>query len=99
LLDKLQRILDEHGRRSELQELPLWEVLEVYLMFADEAQVADILAFLELLGYRATRQAIESTVKTHKDKFLIRKDGWDRFISLVSRKEKNAASTNKKRKQ
>lgn len=98
LIDRLQRILDEHERRSELQDLKLWEVLEVYLMFANEAQIADILAFLEFLGYHTTRQAIESTVKTHKSRFLIRKEGWDRFISLVKGKENNASSTSKKRK-
>jgi len=98
LIDRLQRILDEHERRSELQDLKLWEVLEVYLMFANEAQVADILAFLEFLGYHTTRQAIESTVKTHKGRFLVRKEGWDRFISLAKGKDTDASSTSKKRK-
>ncbi|MGB8771526.1 MAG: hypothetical protein WCC92_18075 [Candidatus Korobacteraceae bacterium] len=94
LLDRLEAIL---GKTKHLQYLKLWEVLELYLNFVPEAQVADILGFLEWVGYKSTRQAIESTVKTHNTRFAVRKEGWDRFISLA-RKETNAAATRDRRK-
>jgi hypothetical protein len=83
LLNKLETIIE---KTKDVQDLKLWEILMVYLTFVPEAQVADILGFFEWVGYKSTRQAIESTVKTHKDTFIVRKDGWDRFISLT-RKE------------
>jgi hypothetical protein len=94
LLMKLQAIV---GRNDDLKHISLWEILEVYLTFVPEAQVADILGFFEWIGYKTTRQAVESIVKTHKHRFAVRKDGWDRFISLT-RKDKDAASTSGKRK-
>jgi predicted S18 family serine protease len=99
MLTDLQILLNENGenRKDAVQSLKLWQVLQLYLIFAEEAQVADILAFLEHVGYETSRQAIESTLKTHKETFAIRKDGWDRFISLA-RKGKYAPSTSSKRK-
>ena len=94
LLDRLEAIL---GKTDFLKQLKLWEVLEIYLGFVPEAQVADILGFFDWIGYKSSRQAIESTIKTHKSLFAVRKEGWDRFISLA-RKEANAASTSGKRK-
>ena len=94
LLMKLQAIV---GRTDNLKRISLWEILEVYLTFVPEAQVADILGFFEWIGYKTTRQAVESIVKTHKHRFAVRKDGWDRFISLA-RKGNDAASTTDKRK-
>jgi hypothetical protein len=94
LLMKLEAIV---GRTDHLRHVNLWEILEVYLSFVTEAQVADILGFFEWIGYKTTRQAVESIIKTHKHRFAVRKDGWDRFISLA-RKEKDAASTNDRRK-
>jgi hypothetical protein len=94
LLDKMEAVI---GKTNHLQYLKLWELLELYLSFVSEAQVADILGFFEWIGYKSNRQAIESTIKTHNSRFAVRKDGWDRFISLA-RKEPNAASTKQKRK-
>jgi hypothetical protein len=94
LPDRLHAIL---GKSKNLQHLKLWEVLELYLSFVPEAQVADILGFFDWVGYKSTRQAIESTIKTHKSQFVVRKEGWDRFISLA-RKESDAAATKRERK-
>ncbi|MFI5089210.1 MAG: hypothetical protein ACHP7P_04035 [Terriglobales bacterium] len=94
LLSKLRTILE---KTPHLKYLKLWEVLEVYLSFVKEAQVADILGFLGWIGYESSRQAIESTVKTHKHRFTVRKDGWDRFISLAG-KESDAPATTGTRK-
>ena len=94
LLDRLEAMI---GKTDQLKYLKLWEVLELYLTFVPEAQVADILGFFDWIGYKSNRQAIESTIKTHKDTFAVRKDGWDRFISLAG-KENNASSTKEKRK-
>lgn len=91
LLFKLTTILE---KGPQLKNLKLWEVLEVYLSFVKEAQVADILGFLGWVGYPSSRQAIESTIKTHKDRFRVRKDGWDRFISLAG-KDTDAAAAKK----
>ncbi|MGB8947838.1 MAG: hypothetical protein WCC05_02410 [Candidatus Sulfotelmatobacter sp.] len=94
LLDRLEAMI---GKSDHLKHVKLWEILELYLSFVPEAQVADILGFFEWIGYKSNRQAIESTIKTHKDTFAVRKEGWDRFISLA-RKEKDAASTTDRRK-
>jgi hypothetical protein len=94
LLFKLSSILE---KTPHLKNLKLWEVLEVYLSFVKEAQVADILGFLEWAGYESSRQAIESTVKTHKSRFRVRKDGWDRFIALAG-KDTDASATSAMRK-
>jgi predicted transcriptional regulator len=85
-VDFLNRLETIIGKTKDVQDLKLREILKVYLTFVPEAQVADILGFFEWAGYKSTRQAIESTIKTHKDIFIVRKDGWDRFISLA-RKE------------
>ena len=85
------------GKSDHLKHVKLWEILELYLSFVPEAQVADILGFFEWIGYKSNRQAIESTIKTHKDTFAVRKEGWDRFISLA-RRENDAAATNDSRK-
>lgn len=90
LLFKLNTILEKTPR---LKTLKLWEILEVYLSFVKEAQVADIIGFLDWIGYGSSRQAIESTIKTHKNRFRVRKDGWDRFISLAG-KDTDASATN-----
>jgi len=94
LLYRLTTILEKSKR---LKELKLWEVLEVYLSFVKEAQVADILGFFEWIGYESSRQAVESVIRTHKSRFRVRKDGWDRFISLAGKDtDAPAAKTNRK---
>jgi len=79
-LYRLESLVDKDAHA--LKYMSLWELLEIYLTFVPEAQVADILGFFEWLNYKTTRQAVESVIKTHKERFTVRKDGWDRFISL-----------------
>jgi hypothetical protein len=95
LLFKLNTILE---KTPHLKRLKLWEVLEVYLSFVKEAQVADIIGFLDWIGYESSRQAIESTIKTHKSRFRVHKDGWDRFIALVGKDADASAINGNKRK-
>ena len=87
LVYKLRAILARSNtvKDDDIREnggVKLWEVIEVYLRYAREAQIANIEYFLNWAGLKANRQAIESAVKTHPEVFRQEKHGREKFISL-----------------
>jgi len=63
-------------------ELPLWEAIREYLLYAEEARIPDIQLFLESFGITASREAIESAFKRHPETFKTRKRGGAKLASL-----------------
>jgi hypothetical protein len=62
------------------EKAALWEHVEQYLRIVPEAQVNEILGVLERLGIVASRQAIESAVRTHPDVFGTRKRKSEKYF-------------------
>lgn len=76
----------EASVRHLRKNLALWEAIEQYLALYDEARMTDVQAFLEAVGIGpASRQAIESAVRSHPDLFRTTKRGAARYYSLKSR--------------
>jgi hypothetical protein len=64
------------------QAAPLWQHVQQYLRFVPEAQVGEIVEFLDWLEIETSRQAVESAIKTHPKMFKVRKSGRESFVSL-----------------
>jgi len=64
------------------RDAPLWQHVQQYLRFVPEAQVAEIIAFLDWLDIETSRQAIESAVRAHPKVFAARNSGREKFLSL-----------------
>jgi hypothetical protein len=64
------------------EKAALWEHIAQYLRFVPEAQVNDILEFLAYEGIEASRQAVESSIKTHSKIFRTKNRGREKYISL-----------------
>jgi hypothetical protein len=88
------RILESQQERHDITEstlreaedlrsrLELWEAIQQYLRFVREGRVGEILEFLEVVGIRTSRQAIESTIKTHNKIFKTEKRKREKFVKL-----------------
>lgn len=63
-------------------DLPLWEVIWAIVDQKPGIQVIELQLVLEQLGRAATRQAIESSLKTHADQFETKTRGREKFVSL-----------------
>jgi DNA-binding transcriptional regulator YdaS (Cro superfamily) len=87
--DAIERQLNGAPSPTELRNgAVLWQHLAQYLRFASQAQMEQILDFLAQLEIDATRQAVESAVKTHPRVFAIMKRGRQRFITLTDQRFK-----------
>lgn len=76
---------------------PLWVALREYLRLVNEAKIAEIQSFMQIVGVENVgRTAIESAVRRHPEVFKVIKRGHERWLSL--RKESNASSTKQSRK-
>jgi hypothetical protein len=63
-------------------ELPLWAAIAQILRHAPELQIVNIQEFLSGVGIESSRQAVESALATHKDLFIVKKRGREKFVSL-----------------
>jgi hypothetical protein len=68
--------------RQLREELPLWEAIREYLVYAEEARIPDIQLFLDSFGIAGSREAIESAFKRHPETFKTRKRGGAKLVSL-----------------
>jgi hypothetical protein len=68
--------------RQLREELPLWEAIREYLLYAEEARIQDIQLFLDSFGIAASREAVESAFKRHPETFKTRKRGGSKLVSL-----------------
>ncbi|HXZ40317.1 MAG TPA: hypothetical protein VEG68_06215 [Terriglobales bacterium] len=65
-----------------ISDLTLWEAMTAILEQESEMQIVELQHVLEQLGKKVTRQAIESSIATHRDKFDTKTRNRDRFVSL-----------------
>ncbi len=63
-------------------DVPLWEAITAIVEQAPGIQVVELQHTLEHLGRKASRQAIESALATHKDDFETTIRGREKFVSL-----------------
>ena len=81
-LKKLELLLSP---KPKVANLPLWELIELFLHVKSEATVREIQEFLKTVGRRGvSRQAISSALKIHGDVFRSRKKGKEQLVSLRS---------------
>lgn len=81
--DEVQSELDLQGESDGLrEELSLWRAIEEYLIIAGETKVGDVQGFFSAMNYEVTRQAIESALRSHANKFRVVKRGREKYISL-----------------
>jgi hypothetical protein len=66
----------------DVDGVPLWEIITAILTVSGEVQVVELASLLEFLGFRTTRSAIESSLKTHPNDFRIRESGRSKVVSL-----------------
>ncbi len=77
------KTVESHTSIRQLRdELALWEALQEYLLYAEEARIQDIQLFLDSFELSASREAIESALKRHPETFKSRKRGGTKLISL-----------------
>ena len=85
LVYKLRAVLaspDASKDGKEKSGYKLWEMIEVYLRFVREAQIANIAHYLAWIGMTTSVQAIDSAVCTHSERFVIERRGREKFIRL-----------------
>jgi hypothetical protein len=61
---------------------PLWETMRTILENTSELQVVDLQDALLHFGRKASRQAIESALASHKETFETKTRGREKFVSL-----------------
>jgi hypothetical protein len=67
---------------ASINDLTLWEAMTAVLEQESRMQIYELQHVLEQLGKKVSRQAIESAIVTHKEKFATRTQGRDKFVSL-----------------
>lgn len=70
------------GIYFDTEDLPLWALMSAIVEQVPEIQVVDLQAALEYFGKKASRQAIESALASHKDVFETKTRNREKFVSL-----------------
>ena len=63
------------------ERLSLWEAISEYLAVAGETRISQVQVFLNHMGIKATRSAIDSALRQHGEAFKIRKRGRDKYVA------------------
>jgi hypothetical protein len=72
----------ERGIYFDTEDIPLWGLMAAIVEQVPEIQVVDLLAALEYFGRKASRQAVESALASHKDTFETKVRNREKFVSL-----------------
>jgi hypothetical protein len=64
------------------EKLPLWRAMQAILEQTSESLVVDLQDALEYFDMKASRQAIESALASHKETFETKMRTGDKFVSL-----------------
>jgi hypothetical protein len=64
------------------EKLPLWVAMRAIMEQVTDLQVVDLQDVLEYFKIKASRQAIESALASHKETFETKTRGRDKFVSL-----------------
>jgi hypothetical protein len=64
------------------EKLPLWSAMRAIVEQTTEVQVVDLQDALEYFGMKASRQAIESALASHKETFETKTRNREKFVSL-----------------
>jgi hypothetical protein len=66
----------------DTENLPLWALMRAIVEQVEEIQVVELQDALEHFGQKASRQAIESALASHKEIFETKTRGREKFVSL-----------------
>ena len=66
----------------DTENVPLWAAMQAIVEQVSEIQVVDLQTALEHFGRKASRQAIESALASHKDTFETKTRNRAKFVSL-----------------
>jgi hypothetical protein len=78
------RRIHERLRLPKTREVSLRAAMQEYLRIAKKAKVAEIVEFLQTMGFDyAKRQTIEGVIKRHPFDFKVVKDGREKFITVL----------------
>jgi hypothetical protein len=67
------------------KNVALWEAAEQILRVSGEMRISDLQMMLGILNFmHVTRQGIESAISTHKNIFVTKKKGREKYVSLKS---------------
>jgi hypothetical protein len=64
------------------EKLPLWSAMRAIVEQTTEVQVVDLQDALEYFGIKASRQAIESALASHKETFETKTRNREKFVSM-----------------
>ena len=64
------------------ENVPLWAAMRAIVEQVPDIQVVDLQDTLEYFGRKASRQAIESALASHKETFETKTRGREKFVSL-----------------
>lgn len=73
---------DAKGIFFDTENMPLWALMRAVVEQIDEIQVSDLQEALEYFKKKASRQAIESALASHKDVFETKTRNRNKFVSL-----------------
>ena len=95
LVYKLRTVLASENASEDGKEksgYKLWEMIEIYLRFVREAQIANIAHYLAWIGMTTSVQAIDSAVRTHPERFVIESRSREKFIRLKGEQYASAST-------
>ena len=72
----------EKGIYFDSEDIPLWGLMAAIVEQVPEIQVIDLQAALEYFGRKASRQAMESALASHKETFETKTRNREKFVSL-----------------
>jgi hypothetical protein len=70
------------GIYFDTDDIPLWGLMAAIVEQVPEIQVVDLQAALEYFGRKASRQAVESALASHKEMFETKTRNREKFVSL-----------------
>jgi len=80
--DLKRKRTSEKGIYFDTDDMPLWGLMAAIVEQVPEIQVVDLQAALEYFGRKASRQAVESALASHKETFETKTRNREKFVSL-----------------
>lgn len=80
--EDLKRRSAAKGIYFDTEDIPLWGLMAAIVEQVPEIQVVDLQAALEYFGRKASRQAVESALASHKETFETKTRNREKFVSL-----------------
>jgi len=61
---------------------PLWKAIQLVLRQVPEIRAVELEAYLQERGFNASRQAVDSALRSHRKEFRIKKRGREKYLAL-----------------